>query len=102
MCGSLGPSDAAALGISDGDTVIVTSVTGNFTTQAKLWEGIRPGTVAKTFGGGHWAYGRFASDYGNLKEIGGNNNEVLPDDYDRISGSTARNGGYVGVKIEKV
>jgi len=33
---------------------------------------------------------------------GGNNNEILPDEYDRISGSTARNGGYVGVKIEKI
>jgi anaerobic selenocysteine-containing dehydrogenase len=99
---SINPSDAATLGISDGDTVKVTSVTGSLTTQAKLWEGIRPGTVAKTYGGGHWAYGRFASDYGNLKETGGNNNDILPDDYDRISGSTARNGGYVGVKIEKV
>ncbi len=99
---SINPSDAETLGVSDGDTVIVTSVTGSFTTKAKLWEGVRPGTVAKTFGGGHWAYGRFASDYANLQETGGNNNEVLPDDYDRISGSTARNGGYVGVKIEKV
>ena len=91
---------AAPLGISDGDQVVVSSVTGHFVTRAKLWEGIRPGTVAKTFGGGHWAYGRFASDYANLRETGGNNNEVLPDDYDRISGSTARNGGYVGVRIE--
>jgi hypothetical protein len=66
-----------------------------------LWEGVRPGCIAKTYGGGHWAYGRFASDYANLTETGGNNNEVLPDDYDRLSGSTARNGGFAGVKIEK-
>ncbi len=98
---SIHPSDAAAYGIADGDAVIVSSMTGSLTTTAKLWEGVRPGCVAKTFGGGHWAYGRFASDYANLAETGGNNNEVLPDDYDRISGSTARNGGYVGVKIEK-
>jgi anaerobic selenocysteine-containing dehydrogenase len=98
---SINPVDAAAIGIVDGDTVTVTSMTGSFTTTAKLWEGVRPGCVAKTFGGGHWAYGRFASDYANLKETGGNNNEVLPDDYDRLSGSTARNGGFAGVKIEK-
>jgi len=98
---NINPVDAAALGIADGDTVIVTSVTGSFTSTARLWEGVRPGAVAKTYGGGHWAYGRFASDYANLKETGGNNNEVLPDDYDRLSGSSARNGGYVGVKIEK-
>jgi anaerobic selenocysteine-containing dehydrogenase len=98
---SINPVDAAALGIVDGDTVTVSSMTGSFTTTAKLWEGVRPGCVAKTYGGGHWAYGRFASDYANLKETGGNNNEVLPDDYDRLSGSTARNGGFAGVKIEK-
>ncbi|MCK5207217.1 MAG: hypothetical protein KAQ79_04330, partial [Cyclobacteriaceae bacterium] len=84
------------------EIVQVTSVTGHFVTKLKLWEGVKPGTVAKTYGGGHWAYGRFASDYANLMETGVNNNEVLPDDYDRLSGSTARNGGYVGVKIEKV
>jgi hypothetical protein len=66
-----------------------------------LWEGVRPGAIAKTYGGGHWAYGRIASDYAHLTETGGNNNEVLPDDYDRLSGSTARNGGFAGVKIEK-
>ncbi len=98
----INPSDAATLGIADGDTVLVTSMTGSLTTIARLWEGIRPGTVGKYYGGGHWAYGRFASDYANLTETGGNNNEVMPDDYDRLSGSTARNGGFVGVKIVKV
>lgn len=98
----INPADAANIGVADGDMVKVTSVTGSLVTKAKLWEGTMPGTVAKTYGGGHWAYGRFASDYANLKEIGGNNNEILPDDYDRLSGSTARNGGFVGVKIEKV
>jgi anaerobic selenocysteine-containing dehydrogenase len=98
---SIHPSDAAAYGIADGDAVIVSSPTGSLKSTARLWEGVRPGCLAKTYGGGHWAYGRFASDYANLTETGGNNNEVLPDDYDRLSGSTARNGGFVGVKIEK-
>lgn len=100
-CIKMNPSDAAMVGIIDGDTVLVTSVTGSMQTKARLWEGIQPGTVAKTFGGGHWAYGRFASNYGSLEEKGGNSNEVLPDDYDRLSGSTARNGGFAGVKITK-
>ena len=98
----INPADAATIGIADGDKIKLTSVTGSLTTIAKLWEGTQPGTIAKTFGGGHWAYGRFASDYKNLTEKGGNNNEIMPDDYDRISGATARNGGFTGVKIEKV
>jgi hypothetical protein len=32
---------------------------------------------------------------------GGNNNEILVDDYDRLSGSTARNGGFTGVRVQK-
>ena len=31
----------------------------------------------------------------------GNNNDVLVDDYDRLSGATARTGGFTGVRIEK-
>ena len=101
-CIKINPSDAGVFGVDDGDEVVVTSLTGSLKTKVRLWEGVPPGVAAKTFGGGHWAYGRFASDYANLKEKGGNNNEVLPDDYDRLSGSTARNGGFCGVKIEKV
>lgn len=103
-CIKINPADAGVLGIVDGDAVLVTSPVGTLTTKAKLWEGIRPGTVAKTYGQGHWAYGRFASDYANLSELpdGGNNNDILPDDYDRLTGATARNGGFTGVKIEKI
>ncbi|MDP3641817.1 MAG: molybdopterin-dependent oxidoreductase [Bacteroidota bacterium] len=100
-CIKINPVDAASIGIIEGDRVLVKSVVGELKTKARLWEGVRPGTVVKTFGSGHWAYGRFASNYDKLEEIGGNNNEIMPDDYDRISGSTARNGGFVGVKITK-
>jgi anaerobic selenocysteine-containing dehydrogenase len=97
----INPVDAASLGIADGALVKVSSVTGSFESKVKLWEGIRPGTVTKTYGQGHWAYGRLASkDYATAEARGGNNNYLLPDDYDRLSGSTARNGGFVGVKIE--
>jgi len=32
---------------------------------------------------------------------GGSNNDILVDDYDRLSGSTARNGGFTGVRVAK-
>jgi len=98
----INPIDGKKLGIKNGDAVRLTSTTGSIVTTAKLWEGVRPGTVAKCFGQGHWAYGRVAAkDYAKAQPRGGNNNELLVDDYDRLSGATARNGGFTGVKIEK-
>jgi anaerobic selenocysteine-containing dehydrogenase len=97
----INPVDAKKLGIKDGDTIRLTSVNGTITCKARLWEGVRPGTVAKCYGQGHWAYGRVAAkEYGKTPR-GGNNNELMPSDFDRLSGSTARNGGFTGVKIEK-
>lgn len=99
----INPVDAKKLGLKNGDVVKVTSATGSITVKAKLWEGVRPGTVTKCYGQGHWAYGRVAAkDYSTFTPRGGNNNSLLPADYDRLSGSTARNGGFAGVKIEKV
>jgi len=99
----INPIDGKKLGIKTGDTVRLTSTTGSIVTKAKLWEGVRPGTIAKCYGQGHWAYGRVAAkDYAKAQPRGGNNNELLVDDYDRLSGATARNGGFTGVKIEKV
>ncbi|MBE0599288.1 MAG: molybdopterin-dependent oxidoreductase [Desulfuromonadales bacterium] len=99
----MNPADAARLGLKSGDTVKVSSTTGSIVTTLKTWEGVRSGTVAKCFGQGHWAYGRVAAaDYAKSQPRGGNNNELLVDDYDRLSGSTARNGGFTGVRIEKV
>ena len=57
----INPVDAQALGLANGDTVSVESPTGSLTAHVKLWEGVRPGTVAKCFGQGHWAYGRVAA-----------------------------------------
>ena len=98
----INPQDAAKLGIKDGDKVEVTSVVATISATAKLWEGVRAGTVAKCYGQGHWAYGRVASDYKKGQPIGGNNNLLMPEDYDRLSGSTVRNGGFTGVKIRKI
>ena len=64
---------------------------------------MRPGTVAKCFGQGHWAYGRVAAaDFAKRIPRGGNNNQILPAEYDRLSGSTARHGGSTRVAIRKV
>ena len=99
----INPDDAARLGINDGDPIKVTSTVASISANAHLWEGVRPGTVAKCFGQGHWAYGRIAAqDYHNAIPRGGSNNLLMPDDYDRLSGSTVRNGGFTGVKIEKI
>lgn len=98
----INPVDGKTLGIKSGDMVKLTSTTGSITVKVKLWEGVRPGTIAKCFGQGHWAYGRVAAkDYAKAIPRGGNNNELMPDDYDRLSGATARNGGFTGVKIQK-
>jgi anaerobic selenocysteine-containing dehydrogenase len=98
----INPVDAKKLGIVNGNTVKLTSQTGSITATAKLWEGVRPGTIAKCYGQGHWAYGRVAAKEFGKTPRGGNNNELIPDDYDRLSGATARNGGFAGVKIEKI
>ncbi|MFA7270543.1 MAG: molybdopterin-dependent oxidoreductase [Sterolibacterium sp.] len=98
----MNPADGAKLGLKTGDKVTVTSPAGSITVDLKLWEGVRPGTVAKCYGQGHWAYGRVATkDYAKAVPLGGNNNEILVDDYDRLSGATARNGGFTGVRITK-
>ena len=92
---------AKKLGIKDGDTIRLISKTGQLECHAKLWEGVRPGTVAKCYGQGHWAYGRVASKEFGKVPLGGNNNVIIPADYDRLSGSTAFY-GITRVKIVKV
>jgi len=99
----INPADAVKLGIQNGNMVKISSPTGSIVVKAKLWEGVRPGTVAKCFGQGHWAYGKVAAkDYARFIPRGANNNDFLPDDYEHLTGSTARNGGFAGVKIEKI
>jgi anaerobic selenocysteine-containing dehydrogenase len=98
----MNPIDAARLELSNGDRVKVTSPVGSITVNVKLWEGVRAGTVTKCYGQGHWAYGRVAAlDFQNRIPRGGNNNTILPPEYDRLSGSTARHGGVTRVRVEK-
>ena len=99
----INPIDAKKIGINNGDKIKLISPVGELQCNAKLWEGVRPGTIAKCFGQGHWAYGRIAAkDFKNRVPRGGNNNVILPAEYDRLSGSTARHGGVTRVKIEKI
>ena len=97
----LNPKDAAKLGITNGDKIRLVSKTGRLECTAKLWEGVRPGTVAKCYGQGHWAYGKVAARKFGKKPRGGNNNDIIPADYDRLSGSTAFY-GITRVKVVKV
>jgi anaerobic selenocysteine-containing dehydrogenase len=95
------PVDAKKIGIKNGDRIRLISPTGKLECTAKLWEGVRPGTIAKCYGQGHWVYGRLASkEFGKVPR-GGNNNDLIPAQYERLSGSTA----YYAVtrlKVEKV
>jgi anaerobic selenocysteine-containing dehydrogenase len=96
----MNPVDAARLNLQDREMVRVVSSTGEIEVRLKLWEGVRPGTVAKCFGQGHWAYGRVAAaDFSRRMARGGNNNVILPPEYERLSGSTARHGGVARVKV---
>jgi anaerobic selenocysteine-containing dehydrogenase len=98
----MNPADGAKLGLKSGETVRITSPAGSIVTKLRLWEGVRPGTVTKCYGQGHWAYGRVAMhDQAKGLARGGNNNDILVDDYDRLSGATARNGGFTGVRVQR-
>ena len=97
----INPVDARKLGIKTADKIKLISPTGELTCTAKLWEGTRPGTVAKCYGQGHWAYGKVAAgEFGKVSR-GGNNNDIIPADYDRLSGSSAFY-GLTRVKIVRL
>jgi anaerobic selenocysteine-containing dehydrogenase len=96
----INPVDARRLGLNTGDRIKLISPTGELECTAKLWEGARPGTVAKCYGQGHWAYGKVAAkEFGRVPR-GGNNNDIIPADYDRLSGSSVF--FAVRVKVVKV
>lgn len=99
----INPVDAKKFGISDGQPVRITSVAGSGECVARVWEGVRPGTVSKSYGQGHWAYGRIAAaDYEKAIARGVNNNTIIPWELERLSGSNARNGGHAAIRIEKI
>ncbi len=99
----MNPVDGAKLGLKTGDSVRVSSLAGVDRDQAQALgrraarhghQVLRPGPLGLRPRCG-------AEDYAKATPRGGNNNEILVDDYDRLSGATARNGGFTGVKVEK-
>lgn len=98
----MNPADGRRLGLKTGDRVRITSANASFEVELKLWEGVRPGTVAKCYGQGHWAYGRIAaSDFSKAIPRGFNNNELHAANFEPLSGSSARHGGFTRVRIER-
>ena len=96
------PTDMERLGLRSGDMVRISSPEGSIVVHAKAWDGTRPGVVVKCYGQGHWAYGHVASrDFEQGISRGGNNNEIVPPEWERASGATARHGGLVRVHIER-
>jgi anaerobic selenocysteine-containing dehydrogenase len=97
----INPQDGETLGIVSGDKIRISSPSGSIECKAKMWEGLRPGTVAKSFGNGHWAYGRVAAlEFGKTPR-GGNNNVIIPAEYERLSGSSVYYNA-TNVKVEKI
>lgn len=96
----INPLDAGKLGIQNGDHIRISSPSGSLFCTAALWEGVRPGTVAKCYGQGHWVYGRLASKTFGKEPRGGNNNDIIPAQYEALSGSSAYY-GVTRIKIEK-
>jgi anaerobic selenocysteine-containing dehydrogenase len=97
----INPVDAEKVGIKSGDRIKLVSPTGSLICTAKLWEGVRPGTVAKCYGQGHWAYGRLASKKFGKEPRGGSSNDLIPAQYEALSGSSAYY-GLTRIRIEKV
>ncbi len=77
------PDTAKKLGIKLGDFVTIESPNGTIDTQAYVYEGIRPDTLAVMIGQGHTAYGRYAKDRGV------NPLDLLPVTTDQLSGGFA-------------
>ncbi|MER3446895.1 MAG: nitrate reductase, partial [Candidatus Dadabacteria bacterium] len=77
------PDTAKRMGVSDGDFLSVESPYGKIETQAYIYRGIRPDTVAIQIGLGHRGYGRYAKDRG-VNPI-----DILPNAMDETSGGFA-------------
>lgn len=96
------PTDMERLGLRSGDMVRMSSPEGSIVVRAKAWSGTLLGVVVKCYGQGHWAYGHVAArDLEQGVPRGGNNNEIIPAEWERASGATARHGGLTRVRIER-
>jgi anaerobic selenocysteine-containing dehydrogenase len=114
----INPVDASTLGISDGDSIKITSATNTIGVggKAKLREGIRPGVVGVSHNFGHWEYGAKSHSIGTqntgsdlTRGVGVQSNPVmrLDDSIGKTMCLTDKVGGSAcfsdtRVKIEKV
>jgi molybdopterin-containing oxidoreductase family iron-sulfur binding subunit len=77
------PDTASSLGISEGDYINLETPNGAIKTQAFVFKGIRPDTIAVAIGQGHTKIGQFGNDKGvNILDI-------LPNKKDELSGAFA-------------
>ena len=58
----INPRTATARGIVDGDRIKISTGLGAIEATAKVTENVVPGVIAISSHGGHWEYGRYASD----------------------------------------
>jgi len=79
----INPETARKIGVREGDFLSIESPYGNITTQAYIYKGIRPDTIAVPIGLGHKSYGRYAQNRG-VNPI-----EILPVLTDEASGGFA-------------
>ncbi|MEW5809068.1 MAG: molybdopterin-dependent oxidoreductase [Actinomycetota bacterium] len=88
------PDDAAARGLTDGDTVRVSSAVGHIEVPVDVSDDIRAGTVAVPHGWGHRDTG-----WRHARTLAGANVNALhdPDQVDTFTGTAAVNGTWVSV-----
>lgn len=99
----LHPSDLETLGIRNGQRVRVESQAGAIELVASAWDGTLPGVAVKCYGQGHWKYGHVAAaDFERGIARGGNVNDIMKALYEPLSASTARNGGFMRVRITPI
>ncbi len=77
------PDTAGKMGIREGDFISVESAYGRIDTQAYIYKGIRPDTIAVPLGLGHKSYGRYAKGRG-VSPL-----KILPAAKDKDSGGFA-------------
>ncbi len=87
------PDTARAAGIEDGDAVVVESPVGRIEARARVDRQAHPGAVRIARGGGHTAFGRWASGWGaNVMEL------VSAADLDPLAGTTPILGTRVSIR----
>jgi thiosulfate reductase/polysulfide reductase chain A len=85
-------SRAKALGIADGDIVIVENQHASARAKARVTQRIHPEVVGMTHGFGHWGLGPVAQGKGT------NDSQFVPGKAERISGMAAHKDGAVRVR----